>query len=258
MNLNINDNLFIVLGASSGFGKSVSVALLGEGAKVIAVARRQELLTQLSNNYPGKIETIQADVTLSGFDDALLNVVAGRHISGILINAGGPPASGFFETSEQMWLDAYHNVFLWKVRLLNRLLPLFMNQKYGRILFIESVSVKQPVENLILSNSIRAAVAGMVKTLAAEIANTGVTVNVLAPGYHQTAAMERLFAKRAQNENISIEAAKDMFSAETGMGFMGNPDDLAQLATWLLSPSSAFVTGQVISIAGNAVKGIMG
>lgn len=258
MNLNIKDSLFIVLGASSGFGKSVSVALLGEGAKVIAVARRQELLTQISNDYPGKVETIQADVTSSGFEDVLMNVVAGRHISGILINAGGPPASGFFETTQQMWLDAFQNVFLWKVRLLNKILPIFISQKYGRILFIESVSVKQPVENLILSNSIRASVAGMVKTLATEIANTGVTVNILAPGYHQTAAMERLYAKRAQLENISLEVAKDLFSNETGMGFIGKADDLAQLASWLLSPSSAFITGQVISVAGNAVKGIMG
>jgi len=139
-----------------------------------------------------------------------------------------------------------------------KLLPLLKQRNYGRIVFLESVSVKQPVENLILSNSIRAAIAGMAKTLAGEVASSGITINVLAPGYHDTAAMQRLYSKKAENTGQSVQELKETFVKETGTGNLGNPAELANLAAWLLSPVSSFVTGQVISIAGNQVKGILG
>ena len=131
-------------------------------------------------------------------------------------------------------------------------------QNYGRIVFIESVSVKQPVENLVLSNALRAAVVGLMKSLSQDVAHQNITLNMIAPGYHNTAAMQRLFKKKADIENITLEEAKTIFERQLPVGRMGEADELARLACWLLSPLSRFVTGQTISHDGGMVKGLFG
>jgi len=256
--LHLNNRFIIVTGASSGFGEAVTRQLILEGAYVLAIARRTPLLEKLAAELGSKCEVLTADVTQSDFSDILTVKLQGRIPDGIFVNGGGPPASAFSETTRDMWISAFHDIFLWKVELVKRLLPLLQQRNYGRIVFLESVSVKQPVENLILSNSIRAAIAGMAKTLAGEVAASGITINVLAPGYHDTAAMQRLYSRKAANSGQSVQEVKEVFRKETGTGNLGDPAKLANLAAWLLSPDSSFVTGQVISIAGNQVKGILG
>jgi len=256
--LHLNNRFIIVTGASSGFGEAVTRQLISEGANVLAIARRTPLLENLATELGSKCEVLSADVSQFDFPDILKEKLQGRIPDGIFVNGGGPPASAFSETTRDMWISAFHDIFLWKVELVKKLLPLFQQRNYGRIVFLDSVSVKQPVENLILSNSIRAAIAGMAKTLAGEVADSGVTVNVLSPGYHDTAAMQRLYSRKAINTGQSIQEVKEIFIKETGTGDLGNPGDLANLAVWLLSPASSFVTGQVISVAGNQVKGILG
>ena len=132
------------------------------------------------------------------------------------------------------------------------------NQNVGRLLYIESVSVKEPVANLVLSNSLRPAIVGFAKTLSQEIAHNGITVNILAPGYHSTAAMERLFAKKAELENISENEAKELFEKEIPVGKMGKPEEMAGLACWILSPLARYVTGQTITHDGGMVKSVFG
>ena len=258
MDLNLDNKLFVVLGASSGFGKAIAERLIQENARVIAVARRSDLLKCDQPSGRDRYFPFQSDVTSADFAEKLLTRLDGEPLHGIVINAGGPPAGGFMETTPEQWLEACNTVLLWKVKLLQELMPRLIEANYGRILLIESVSVKQPVKQLVLSNSLRAAVTGMVRTLADEVAGNGITLNILAPGYHETDAMKRLFVKRAETKSITVEQAREMFTRETGTGKMGNPDHFAELATWLLSPSSEYITGQVISVAGNLVNGIMG
>ena len=258
MDLNLHDKLFVVLGASSGFGKAIAERLIQENARVIAVARRAELLKCDHPSGHDRYFPFQADVTSGDFDQKLIDRLGEEPLHGIVLNAGGPPAGGFMETSPEQWLGAFNTVLLWKVKLLQRLMPRLIDANYGRILLIESVSVKQPVKQLVLSNAYRAAVAGMVRTLADEVAGNGITLNILAPGYHETNAMKRLFVKKAETKSITVEQAREIFTSETGTGKMGNPDHFAELAAWLLSPSSEYITGQVISVAGNLVNGIMG
>lgn len=258
MDLDLKKKWFLVLGASSGFGKAIAQRLLAENANVIGVARRAEKLTEISSLSGDRFIPLQADVTLAEFPGQLIKTIEDKQIHGIVVNAGGPPAGGFMETSPELWQEAFQKVLFWKVNLLHKLIPHFMEAGFGRIVLIESVSVKQPVSQLVLSNSLRAAVAGMARTLADEVAGKGITINILAPGYHETDAMKRLFVKRAENSGISADEARNAFISETGTGKMGDPDQFAELAVWLLSPSSAYMTGQVISVAGNLVKGIMG
>lgn len=258
MQLDIKNQLFIVGGATSGFGLAITQALLEEGAKVIAVARNKDNIDRLVASTPQQIEGVVGDITQSDTIQRIVKQVGERHLSGMLVNAGGPPAMSFMETTLEDWDKAYQNILRWKVEITQAFAHKFIAQKYGRLVYIESVSVKQPVENLVLSNSLRLGVVGFVKTLSEEIAHHGVNLNILAPGYHATPAIERLLQKKSSNEGISVEEARAAFAAQTKSGKMGEAADLASLALWLLSPTSRFITGQTISVDGGTVKGVMG
>ncbi len=258
MNLNIQNQLFVVSGASSGFGKAVAENLAKDGGKIIAIARGAERLEAFQANYPHQIEAIVGDITQTDTLQTVLKTIGERKLSGILINAGGPPSKSFLETQLNDWDDAYQNILRWKVEAIKTFLPLFLKEKYGRVLFVESASVKQPIENLVLSTSLRLAVVGMAKTISEEVASQGITVNVLAPSYHATPAMERLFTKRSEAQQISVQEARQEFESEIKIGELGNPSDFGELGAWLLSPQSRFITGQTISIDGGVIKGIMG
>lgn len=258
MDLKIKDELFIVAGAGSGLGRGVAQALLREGARIIAIGRDPSKLDNLAMEHPEQVEIYVADVFMSDGLDDLYSRVGDRKLSGMLVNAGGPPAKSFIETELADWDEAYNSLLRWKIKLIKMFLPRLISQEYGRIVLIESSAVKQPVENLVLSNSIRLAVVGFVKTLSQEVAGKGVTLNILAPGFHDTPAVERLFVKRSENEGITVEEARRRFEAEILMGRMGNPGDFGSLAAWLLSPLSGYITGQTISVDGGFIKGTMG
>jgi len=257
MDLNLNGALFVVTGSTSGFGKAIAEQLINEGAHVIINARGEEKLEALHQKYPDKTTILAGDITTDAVISDLIRKVHGKKLHGIVINAGGPPAKSFINTEITDWDNAYEKLLRWKVKLTQELLEKFQEQEYGRILFIESAAVKQPIENLILSNSLRMAVVGFAKTLSQEVAHQGITCNILAPGYHATPAMERLFANKSLLLGISSDEAKKEFEKETKVGHLGDPEDFGSLAVWLLSPHSRFITGQTISIDGGLVKGSM-
>jgi 3-oxoacyl-[acyl-carrier protein] reductase len=257
MDLQIKENLYVVTGSTSGFGRAIAEQLIKEGAQVIINARGEEKLEALHQQYPNQTEILSGDITTDAVISDLLRMVHGRKLHGIVINAGGPPAKSFINTEITDWDNAYEKILRWKVKLTQELLEKFQSQSYGRILYIESASVRQPIENLILSNSLRMAVVGFAKTLSQEVAHQGITLNILAPGYHDTPAMERLFANKSAQLNITPSDAKKAFEKEIKVGHLGNPDDFASLAVWLLSPFSKFITGQTICIDGGLVKGSM-
>jgi 3-oxoacyl-[acyl-carrier protein] reductase len=258
MQLNLDNELFIVTGATSGFGKAIALQLIAEGAHVIINARGEEKLKSFQETYPNQIETVCGDITTDATISSLLRIIDDRKVSGMVINSGGPPAMSFQNTRLHDWDKAYQNVLRWKVKLTHSILPRMQEQKYGRLLYLESSSVKQPIDNLVLSNSLRLAVVGFVKTLSQEIAKDGITLNILAPGYHSTPAMQRLFTHKSMLLGITPEEAKNEYEAESKVGILGNPTDLATLAVWILSPLSKFVTGQTISIDGGLIKGTLG
>jgi len=223
MDLQLKEKLFLVGGATSGLGRAISELLINEGAKVIAIARTEANLLELQNSNEG-LEIVVGDITEEEVLKKVLIKIGDRPLTGAIINSGGPPALAALDTKLSDWDSAYNTVLRWKIAMTQALLPNMMKQNYGRLLYIESVSVKQAVENLVLSNSMRLAVVGYVKTLSQEIGNSGVTMNILAPGYHATQRMEDLFKKNST----------------------------------LLSPYSAYISGQTISVDGGLVKGTMG
>ncbi len=255
MDLKIKDRYFVVGGAGSGFGRAICQNLAMEGARVLAVSRTEEKLITLKNEYPHNIEYLCGDITTSEVHDKILLAAKENKIAGIVFNASGPPVGANTDITMQMWDDAWKSVVRWKIQLAKSILPTFIEQNYGRLLFIESVSVVQPVKNLILSNALRQVIVGFAKTVSQEVASQGVTLNILAPGYHNTAAMERLYTQKAKDEGISINDAKQQFEKEIPVGAMGKPDEMASIALWLLSPLSRYVTGQTITHDGGLVTG---
>jgi 3-oxoacyl-[acyl-carrier protein] reductase len=258
MNLAIKNQLFIVGGATSGFGKAIAEALIAEGANIIAIARGEEKLLILKNTALNQVEILAGDLATPAMLQLLIKKVGNRQIHGILVNAGGPPAKTVMETTLEDWDNAYQTILRWKVALTKAFVPLMMEHGYGRILFIESYTVKQPLENLVLSNSLRVAVVGMVKTLSQEIAKSGITLNVIGPGFHNTPAINRIYQKQSDQSGIPFNHVKSAAIEQIPVGVLGEAADFASLAIWLLSPVSRFITGQTITVDGGAIKGIMG
>jgi len=258
MDLGIKNQWFIVGGATSGFGRATAEKLIEEGANVLAIARNEAELLKFQALHPEKIKTLAGDLSLPYTLDLLRDTLDLSSFSGAFINAGGPPSKRVMETRIEDWDDAYKLLLRWKVMLAQILIPIFTKNNYGKLVFVESVSVKQAIENLVLSNSLRMAVVGFVKTLALETAGKGITMNVLAPGYHDTNAIQRILVKTSELKGIGIEEARQNLINQIPAGKLGSQDDFASLASWLLSPHSNYINGQTISIDGGVVRGSFG
>jgi len=258
MDLQIKDHFFLVGGASSGLGNGIAKALLSEGAYILAVARREEKLEELKNQFPSQVEIFTGSLFDNVTIDKIMETIGERKINGAVINAGGPPAMQVMNSKIEDWDNAYHSVVRWKIYLTQQLVKKMIPQNYGRFLFVESVSVKQPVENLVLSNSMRMAIVGFVKTLSQEVAHHGITFNILGPGYHSTQRLENLFVKNSELKGVPVDDVRSQFIDQTKVGSLGTAEDFASLAVWFLSPQSKYITGQTVSVDGGLVKGTFG
>jgi NADPH:quinone reductase-like Zn-dependent oxidoreductase len=159
MDLQIADTRFLITGATGGLGLGVSRALLKEGASIIAVGTDQEKLNHLKSISPENVNRVKGNLFDLRTADLIIDTIGDQKLGGVFLNASGPPAMPFIETSLQNWDDAYNHILKWKINLVQKLLPIFQRQGYGRILFSESISVKQPIKDLVLSNAMRLAVA---------------------------------------------------------------------------------------------------
>jgi 3-oxoacyl-[acyl-carrier protein] reductase len=258
MDLQIKGQLFLVGGATAGFGNATARALIAEGAKVIAVARKAENLSAFQAEFPDQIEAINGDISEGEIIDGIVSYIGDRRLSGIFVNAGGPPAKAALDTTMEDWDLAWFTVVRWKIDLVMRLMPKLRAQKYGRIVFVESVSVKQPIAHLVLSNAMRLAVVGFAKTLALEVGQEGITVNVMAPGYHNTQAVKRVLQRQSDATGKTYEEVQAGIEKNIPVARMGEAKEFASLATWLLSPQSAYITGQTISVDGGVMAGVFG
>lgn len=240
---------FLITGASSGLGLEVARYLLAQGHDVFLVARRESLLEEINLEFSNKATYLAGDLADEKFIHQLVKKLP-PDLNGVFINAGGPPAKLFTETTLTDWDEAYKILIRWKVHLVLNLLPIFKKNDYGRIILSESTSINRPVKNLVLSNSLRMAIIGLVKTLVMENKKSGITFNILAPGYHETKALERLYEKLSIQEGISTSQAKEKIVSTIPTGKTGAVEDFASLASWLLSSKSSFVTGQIFTLDG--------
>lgn len=244
-----NNNIFLITGASSGLGWAVSKKLLENGNKVILTARSERSFKELLNKYPKQVTYHLGDVNDEDFIKYLIESQP-FNLTGVFINAGGPPAATFEESSLEDWDLAYKLLIRWKIQLVKGILPILQKNQKGRVLFSESNSITRPIKNLVLSNSMRMPIIGLIKSLVLEYPKSGITFNILAPGSHETKALDRLYEKLCKQQDISIEEAKEIISTGIPIGKTGSPDDYASFAHWILTGPSDFLTGQVLNIDG--------
>ena len=268
----MKDKVAIVCGSSRGMGKAIAEEFLMRGAKVTICARNEESLMETirfltfkavselhDKNAPQRIIAIPGDVR----DPETLKIVVKETVEAfctvhILVNnAGGPPAGYFEELSDDDWYNAIDLSFMSAVRMIRLVAPYMKEQNWGRIINMTSMSVKQPIDNLILSNSVRLAVVGLSKTLAEQWARYGITVNNIAPGPVKTERIEELSRARAERENIDYETALNDWLKEVPMGRFGKPEEVAKLAAFLASEDAGFITGTTIQIDGGAVRFVL-
>lgn len=258
MDLGLKNKTFAVGGATSGLGQAIAETLLAEGAKVIGIARGQEKLEEMAGQYPDRFIPYAADLSDATAVKNLGFYLIDQDLDGMVLNAGGPPMGRVEELEMKDWDRAWESTLRWKVQLTTALLPLLKGKENGRLLYLESVSIKQPIDNLVLSNAMRAAVAGFVKTLSREVGESGLTANILAPGYHATPRITTVLEKSADIQEVPLAEVEKQFAQETSVKRLGAPSDFAAMAAFLLSPTSGYITGQTITVDGGLVRHITG
>lgn len=200
----------------------------------------------------------KADLTDASSVSSLGEFLNEQGIDGCVLNAGGPPTGRAEDLTIEDWDEAYNSTLRWKIQLTAAILPGLKQRSQGRLLFVESVSIKQPINNLVLSNAMRAAVAGYVKTLTRELGAGHLTANILAPGYHATPRITTVLQKSADQLGTNLEEVEAQFTAETSLNRLGEPDDFGAMAAFLLSPLGGYITGQTITVDGGLVRHITG
>lgn len=247
----------MVAAASKGLGKAIAKRFASEGMNVAICARDERTLhttaQEIAQHTGAAVLPVRADVTHS---DDIRRFVAQTverfgSLDVLVTNAGGPPPGNFFALEDSHWEDAFYLTLMSVVRLCREAIPHMQKRGGGRIINIASVSVKQPIENLILSNSLRLAVVGLAKSLANELAPMKITVNTVCPGPTQTERMEQLL--RAMG---NVEEARRFWTKDIPMGRMGQPEELADLVAFLASENARYITGTVIQVDGGLVKSI--
>lgn len=263
MELGLKDKVAIVSASSKGLGKACAIGLAREGAKVVICARNltelEKAKVEIENSSKNNnVFAVQADVT--NYEDVkkLVNLTVEKfgtvHI--LVTNAGGPPAGYFEDFKDEDWNSAFNLNFMSAVRLIREVLPFMKSQRWGRIINITSVAVKQPIDNLILSNSIRMSVLGLAKTLAFQLAKYNILINNVAPGYTLTDRVKFVIEQRAKDTGKTIEEVKAELSKDIPLGRLAEPEELANVVVFLASERASYITGATIPVDGGWIRGV--
>lgn len=264
MDLGLTNKIALVTAASRGLGKTVACELAQEGCRLAICSRNQEAIRraaeEIRQRTGAEVLALSADVTDATQVQQLVDETIQRFggIDLLFANAGGPPTGQFAQLNDQQWLDAVNLNLLSVVRLCRAVLPTMQAKKWGRILIDTSFTVKQPLENLILSNSIRAGVTGLAKTLSNEVAKDNITVNCICPGYTLTERMEAVVQDRAQRSNLSRDEAAKAITSAIPLGRFGTVEEFAAPAVFLMSERASYITGVSLTVDGGWTRGIFG
>ena len=262
MDLGLKGRVAIVAGASKGLGKAIALGLAREGAHVAICARSQESLDQtaafIEQNYQVRTLVQAADLRSSDGIDRLVDGTLERfnRIDILINNAGGPPPKTFEESSREDWEKALALNFLAGMRLIQRVLTPMKARQWGRIINILSSGLKQPIDGLIQSNAARAAVAGAAKTLSREVAAYGILVNNICPGRIQTERVNEVDAATARRKGVSAEEVRRESCREIPMGRYGQPEEFANVAVFLASECTSYVTGSTLQVDGGYIRSL--
>jgi 3-oxoacyl-[acyl-carrier protein] reductase len=262
MDFGLTGKAALVTASSQGIGKACALELARAGADVIICARGQEKLEatrdEIVEETGREVLAVRAD--LNSRDDIAALIAAARELGEIKVlvtNAGGPPSGLFMDFDDEPWEQAFTLNLMSVVRLNRAVVPLMRVAGGGSIVNLTSVSVKEPLRGLVLSNAIRAAVVGLSKTLANELGPDGIRVNVVCPGFTATDRMTELIGARAQREGRPFDEVAAGYYASVPLGRFAEPADIARMVTFLASDAAKFVTGVTVQVDGGFVKGLL-
>jgi 3-oxoacyl-[acyl-carrier protein] reductase len=263
MDLGLKGRVTIVAASSGGLGKACALELAREGAVVVICGRNSGRLTtaaeEIREATGAEVLPLATDLTEPSQIRHLADETLRRYgrIDVLVTNNGGPPAGFFDDFDDEAWFKTHQLTLMSAVRLIRAVLPAMRAQGWGRIINITSVSVKQPIDNLLLSNVYRPGVIGLAKTLSAQLAAEGITINNVAPGYTRTDRVLELSQARAANEGKSVEVVLAETTASYPMKRMGEPEELAALVAFLASARASYITGTTIQVDGGYAKGLL-
>jgi 3-oxoacyl-[acyl-carrier protein] reductase len=263
MDLGLRGKVALVAAASRGLGRAIADELAAEGATLMLCARGAEPLEaarrEIASAAGVEVRAVVADLsTLDGVQRVTSDALSAFGRVDILVtNAGGPPAGTFDNHDWAAWERAVNLTLRSVVEMTRAVLPGMRRRKWGRVINVTSIAVKQPVDNLMLSNSLRAAVTGFARTLANEVATDNVTVNNILPGYTRTERVEELAAATATKEGLAAKDIVSRFENQIPMRRLGEPPEFAALAAFLASERASYITGQSIAVDGGWIKGLL-
>jgi len=261
MDLGLKDRVAIVAASSHGLGQATARAFAAEGCKVAMCSRNLKAVEaaaeEIRTNHAADVYYEAFDVMDAAAVQRFVENVAKRfgRIDICVTNAGGPPAKGFMATTVEEWKRSAELNFLSVVYFAHQVIPHMQRNHWGRIITITSVAVKQPVPDLVLSNSVRSAVVGLVKSLANEFGKDGILVNNVGPGYTATDRLKELAAARSKVTGKSAQEMFENWAADTAVKRVGQPEEFADTVVWLASERASYITGQTLLVDGGTYKG---
>ena len=257
MHIDLTGKRALVLGASGGLGGAIATGLKEAGASVAIVGRAAERLQAALPDVP-PMARIVADLSTPDAAETIAShaIEALGGVDILINNTGGPPPSLALDVSAEVWRDQFDTMVLSLIKLTERLTPGMLERKWGRILTIVSSGVQAPIPNLAVSNTLRSALVGWSKTLAAELAPNGITVNLIVPGRIATSRVASLDAAAAQRSGRSAEEVEAASRAAIPVGRYGRPEEFASVAVFLASPQASYVTGTSVRVDGGFIRGI--
>jgi 3-oxoacyl-[acyl-carrier protein] reductase len=262
MELGLLGKRALVTASSRGLGYAVAKGLAQEGARVVINSRNSQRINAaaetLTSEVNAEVFAVSGDVSDSAAPAQIVHKAASTlgGLDILITNSGGPPAGLFENFEDEAWQQAIDLTFLSHVRLIKAALPYLRQSDSASVLSVTSYSVKQPIPNLVLSNSIRSATVGLTKSLALELGQEGIRFNSILPAWTETERVYELMSHRARVNNTSVEEEIAKQAKDSTLGRMGKPHEFSNAAVFLVSPAASYITGVMLTVDGGMYKGI--
>jgi 3-oxoacyl-[acyl-carrier protein] reductase len=262
MDLGLKGRVALVTASSKGLGRATALQLAEEGARVVICARGTTALESAREEIAAlgaEVLAVPADLAAPGAARTLVDAALSRfgQLDILITNAGGPPPGGFLSLDETAWEAAIQLTLMSTVRLCYAAIPALQRSTGGSILAFTSVSVKQPLPDLVLSNSLRLGVTGLVRSLSDELAPSGIRVNAICPGWTRTDRVEQLLRDRAERNGTTVEEEAAAVAASIPLGRVATSGEFARAAAFLASPAASYITGVSLLVDGGMYRGAM-